>query len=262
MPTIFSGIKNACLDKFVKMNFPIKPLIMKVLISAISLLMLIVGLNSCLPEQKTETDKFDNELHNFNKSMDNIGQTMDLVDAMQAEVDIIERKRALGEITDEEADDQLNEVKETYGRVIARRSNVNPATSLPEWAKRLGLTEPQGLLVDADYSQLTSVNNPDEGFNSVLLVYNGDYTTSMREAEIIAKRANIPLSKDYTQAVELAKTYSSKPIRGIAYMNFDPFVSDASFNISITVDETGMLTISAVDVNQMKRQFEKTDNEE
>ncbi len=226
------------------------------------LLALIAGVSSCLPEEKTETDKFENQLHNFNKSIDNIGQTMDLVDAMQSEVDNIERKRALGEITDAEADMQLNEVKETYGRVIARRSNVNPATTLPEWAKQLGLTEPEGMQVDPDYSQLTSVNNPDEGFNSVLMVYNGDYTTSMREAQKIAKRANIPLSKDYVQAVELAKTYSSEPIKGIAYMNFDPFVSDATYNISITVDETGMLTISAVDVNQMKRQFNATNSGE
>lgn len=234
----------------------------KTFFQSIALSVLVAGMSSCLPEEKTETDKFENELHNFNKSMDNIGQTMDLVDAMQSEVDNIERKRALGEITDTEADQQLNEVKETYGRVIARRSNVNPATALPEWAKQLGLTEPEGLLVDPDYSQLTSVNNPDEGFNSVLLVYTGDYSTSMREAQRIAKRANIPLSKDYLQAVELAKTYSSEPIKGIAYMNFDPFVSDATFNISITVDETGMLTISAVDVNQMKRQFDKTNSGE
>jgi hypothetical protein len=44
-------------------------------------------------------------------------------------------------------------------------------------------------------------------------------------------------------------------------MNFDPFVSDADFNISITVDETGMLTISAVDVAQMKKQFENENRE-
>ncbi len=82
----------------------------------------------------------------------------------------------------------------------------------------------------------------------------------MREAERLANAANIPMSKDYKQAVELAKTYSSTPIRGIAYMNFDPFISDADFNISITVDETGMLTISAVNVRQMQKQFQTETN--
>jgi hypothetical protein len=221
----------------------------------------LLFLFSCLPEEKSETEKFENELSHFNESMESIGQTMDLVDAMQAEVDRIEKSRALGELTDKEADEQLNELKETYGRIIARRSNVNPATSLPDWAKNLGLLEPAGLTLDTDYSQLTSVSNPEEGFNSILLVYYGDYELAMNEASRIARAAGIPLSKDYKQAVELAKTYSTTPIKGVAYMNFDPFVSDADFNISITVDETGMLTISAVDVAQMKKQFENENRE-
>jgi len=221
---------------------------------------LIFLVTACLPEEKSESEKFENQLESFNQSMESIASTMDMVDAMQAEIETIERKRALGELSDNEADKQLNEVKETYGRVIARRSNVNPATALPDWARKLGLSEPVGLILDPDYSQLTSVKNADEGFNSVLLVYSGDYNTAMREAESLAKAAKIPLSKDYKQAVELAKTYSSTPIRGVAYMNFDPFVSDAEFNISITVDETGMLTISAVNVLQMQKQFQSETN--
>ena len=181
---------------------------------------------------------------------------MDMVDAMQTEVNKVESKRALGEISDAEADRQLLEIKETYGRTIARSSNLNPATSLPQWAQQLRLTEPSGMKLDPDYSQMTTVDNPDEGFNSVLLVYLGDYELAMKEAARIAKIANIPLGKDYIQAVELSKTYNTTPIKGVAYMNFDPFIEDKDFNISITVDEAGMLTISAVDVIQMKKQFE------
>jgi hypothetical protein len=211
----------------------------------------------CIPPPETnETDKFDTELKTFNKSIDNIGKTMDMVDAMETEVNKVESKRALGEISDAEADRQLLEIKETYGRTIARRSNLNPATSLPQWAQQLRLTEPTGMKLDPDYSQMTTVSNPDEGFNSVLLVYIGDYDLAMKEAARIARIANIPLGKDYLQAVELSKTYNTNPIKGVAYMNFDPFIEDKDFNISITVDETGMLTISAVDVMQMKKQFE------
>lgn len=211
----------------------------------------------CIPPPETnETDKFDTELKTFNKSIDNIGKTMDMVDAMETEVKKVESKRALGEISDAEADRQLLEIKETYGRTIARRSNLNPATSLPQWAQQLRLTEPTGMKLDPDYSQMTTVSNPDEGFNSVLLVYIGDYDIAMKEAARIARIANIPLGKDYLQAVELSKTYNTNPIKGVAYMNFDPFIEDKDFNISITVDETGMLTISAVDVMQMKKQFE------
>lgn len=259
----FSGVVLFCAVFGKKINFAFSQTIR--FMSSRFLYWLLISnlllLASCLPEEKSETEKFEKELNTFNESMESIGQTMDLVDAMQAEVDRIERSRELGELTDEEADAQLNEVKETFGRVIARRSNINPATTLPDWALALGLSEPVGLMLDKDFSQLTSINNPEEGFNSVLLVYNGDYEKAMAEATRIARQADIPLSKDYKQAVELAKTYSTTPIMGVAYMNFDPFVSDADFNISITVDETGMLTISAVDVAQMRKQFEREERE-
>jgi len=220
---------------------------------------LIFGWQSCQqPPETTETDKFEKELKNFNQSMSQVGQTMDMVDAMQQEVDMVEQQRASGEITDEQANKLLSEIKQTYGRAIARRSNVNPASGLPAWARTLGLIEPQGLALDADYSQMTSAENPDEGFNSILLVYNGPYQQSMAEAERIARAAKIPVSKDYQEAIELAKTYSSSPMKGIAYMNFDPFVKDNDYNISITVDENGVLTLSAVDALQLKRQFETT----
>jgi hypothetical protein len=223
----------------------------------VSISLIFIFFVGCIPPpESNETDKFDTELKTFNKSINNIGKTMDMVDAMQTEVNKVESKRALGEISDAEADRQLLEIKETYGRTIARSSNLNPATSLPQWAQQLRLTEPSGMKLDPDYSQMTTVDNPDEGFNSVLLVYLGDYELAMKEAARIAKIANIPLGKDYIQAVELSKTYNTTPIKGVAYMNFDPFIEDKDFNISITVDEAGMLTISAVDVIQMKKQFE------
>lgn len=213
------------------------------------------------PPEKTETDRFEQELNNFNQTMGELGQTMDMMDAMQQEVDMVEQQRSEGQITDEQADKLLNEIKQTYGRAIARRSKSNPASGLPAWARELGLIEPMGLILDPDYSQMTSANNPAEGFNSIMLVYSGSYQTAMAEAERIAKAARIPISKDYEQAIELSKTYSSTPIKGIAYMNFDPFISDNDVNISITVDEEGMLTISAVDIRQMKRQVSRGDQE-
>ncbi len=221
------------------------------------ILITVLAIASCIPKPETnETDKFDHELKSFNQSMNQVSKTLDLVDAMQTEVDKVERARALGEISDTEAERQLLQIKETYGRSLARGTNINPATSLPTWAQDLKLTEPAGMRLDPDYSQLTSINNPDEGFNSVMLVYLGDYEIAMKEASRIARIAGIPLGKDYQQAVELSKTYNTTPIKGVAYMNFDPFIEDKDFNISITVDESGMLTISAVDVNQMKRQLE------
>jgi hypothetical protein len=230
-------------------------LIMNRTILNAQVLMIIVFLAvSCQePPEKTETDRFEQELQNFNQTMGELGQTMDMMDAMEQEIDMVEKQRSEGQITDEQADKLLNEIKQTYGRAIARRSKSNPASGLPAWARELGLTEPVGLILDPDYSQMTSADNPTEGFNSIMLVYSGPYNKSMAEAERIAASAGIPVSKDYEQAIELSVTYGSTPIKGIAYMNFDPFISDNDVNISITVDEEGMLTISAVDIRQMKR---------
>lgn len=211
----------------------------------------------CQEPETTQTENFENELQSFNQKMDNLGESMDLMDAMQQEIDEIEQEANRGDISDAEAGRRVNQVKNNYGRALSRRSNINPATALPAWARSLGLSEPRGMTLDLDYSQTTSALNPEEGFNSVLLVYTANYNHAMAEAKRIAELARIPMSKDYQQAVELARTYSSAPIRGVAYMNFDPFVSDNDYNISITVDDDGMLTISVVDVEQMRLQFER-----
>lgn len=212
-------------------------------------------------KQESESQQMEKDLDEMEKNIQNLEQTMGMVDAMQLEIDRIEQMKAAGSISEREADQMLDDVKDTYGRMIAKRSNQNPATGLPNWARALGLSEPRNMVLDADFSQLTSASNPDEGFNSVLLVYNGSYEVAMEEAKRIANQANIPISKDFQQAAELAKTYSTHSMKGIAYMNFDPFVSDAEYNISITVDELGTLTISAVDMDQMRVQFEDYEEE-
>lgn len=209
------------------------------------------------PQEETETERFEKELNNFNQRMDNIGQSMQILDAMQTELDELERLRAQGEISDAEYSKRSNDVKETFGRAIARRDRTKPVSGLPNWALQLGLSEPQGLVLDQEFSQITSVDNKDEGYNSVMFVYSGNYDLAMKEAERIARQARIPISKDYLDATELIEKFGSNPIKGITYMNFDPFVRDAPVNISITVDETGILTLSAVDVEQMKRMFER-----
>lgn len=229
---------------------------------ALSLILSIVLFMACEQPETSQTEQFESDLESFNQSMENLDETMALMDAMQEEIDQIERERAMGNINDVEAGRRLNEVKDNYGRVLSRRSNTNPATGLPSWARALGLTEPRGLTLDADYSQMTSASEPGEGFNSVLLVYSGNYDRAISEAKRIADMAGVPLSRDFKQAVELAETFSSAPIRGVAYMNFDPFVRDEDYNISITVDEEGMLTISAVDVRQMREQFERESSAE
>ncbi|MBK9292666.1 MAG: SHOCT domain-containing protein [Bacteroidetes bacterium] len=228
-------------------------------LAKLSLLILIVLLVACEPpKQESETEKFERELKSFNSQMDNLGQQVKLLEAMQDELDQLEKQRAAGEISDEEFRRKTSMVKDTYGRALSK-GNTNPnITDLPGWAIELGLSTPNGMQLDQAFSQITSVSNPDEGFNSLLLVYNGDYQTAMKEAERIARQARIPLSKDFQEAREISEKFGSTPLKGIAYMNFEPFKNDAPINVSITVDENGVLTISAVDVQQMNRQLERS----
>jgi hypothetical protein len=234
-----------------------KDLITKYLSLTLSLLLLNFLLSCEPPKQESETERFEKDLKSFNNQMDNLGQQMELLEAMQSELDALEKQRALGEVSDEEYRRKTNMVKDTYGRALAKREPQRNFTGLPTWAIELGLSMPNGMQLDQSFSQITSVSNAEEGFNSVLLVFNGDYQTAMQEATRIARQARIPLSKDFEEARDIAEKYGSSPLKGIAYMNFEPFKRDAAVNISITVDETGVLTISAVDVQQMNRQLNR-----
>ena len=131
-------------------------------------------------------------------------------------------------------------------------------TSLPDWAKRLGLSEPKNMKLVPDMSHLTSAVMPGEGFNSVTLVYSGNYDTAMNQATRIAKAAKLPPSKEYKafrkQAIHAGHV---NMVKGIAYMNYDLSTRDTNFLIYVQVDEKGMLTVSATDMKQMNLQLSK-----
>ncbi len=212
---------------------------------------------SCDEVPKEDEKDFQQNLSSFTSKMDNIDSTLDLMDKMQEDIDKIEQQRMDGNISDDKAIEELNKINNTIGRQLAKTSNSNPVVGLPRWAIKLGLSEPTGMKFDSDFSQSTSENNDLEGFNSVIMVYHGDYNQSMIQAEKIAKRANIPLSQDYKDALLLKKEYGIETIKGASYMNFK-FGSDDNprYNISITVDNDGTLTINATDTDALMQQLE------
>jgi hypothetical protein len=216
-----------------------------------------IGLISCdEPEPKKEKD-FQENLNTFNSTMTKLDSTLDLIDELQQEVDNVEEQRALGKISDDEAIEQLNQINNTLGRKIAKVSNFHPVDGLPSWAKELGLSEPVGMVLDKDYSQITSESNESEGFNSVTLVYRGDYDVAMKQAGIIAGKANIPMSKEYEDAIILSEKYNINSIKGASYLNFE-LGSDNNprYNISITVKDDGTLTINATDTHTLLMQLD------
>lgn len=230
------------------MNYTLKSIIF------ILLLFIIV---SCDEESKpVENDKFKDDLQSFNKSMDKLDQTMNVIGEMQDKMDKIDKDMARGSLSEKEAALKKEKVNEEYSRELAKSANMNPARRLPNWAHELGLTEPQGLRVDRDISQTTSENNPTEGYNSVLLIYYADYEKAMQQAAIIAEKADIPMSKDYVMAKQMEKEIGEVILRGIAYMNFELGSDDLpQYTIAITVDENGVLAISANDAYKINEQL-------
>lgn len=212
---------------------------------------------SCDEIPKEDKKDFQQNLSSFTSTMEKLDSTMDLMDQMQQKIDKVEEERALGNISNEEAIDKLNQINNTIGRQIAKTSNSHPVSGLPRWAKKLGLSEPNGLTFDKDFSQSTSEHNENEGFNSVIMVYHGNYEISMNQAEIIAKEAKVPLSQDYKDALLLSQKYNIETIKGASYMNFK-IGSDNNprYNISITVDDDGTLTINATDTDALLRQLD------
>ncbi len=212
---------------------------------------------SCEEEQKpTETKKFKNELSNFNQTMDKVGESMEVMDEMQHEIEKVDEDLLKGNISEDDAEKLKEKINNQYLGELARSSNANPARRLPQWALELGLTEPVGLQVDRAISQTTSEDNPDEGYNSVILFYKADYDKAMEQAAIIAQKAGIPMTDDYVMARKMEKEVGEVILKGVAYMNFELGSENLpQYTIAITVDEQGVLAISANDAQKMSDQF-------
>ena len=218
------------------------------------MLFFLISCNSTEENQETSKAEFEQQIKSFSESLEDIDETMNLVDMLNKRMEELENKVISGKITREEANKIAEELNKTYYREIARRANINPASELPDWAKDLGLSEPNGLILDKDFSKETSVNDPSEAYNSIKLVYTGDYDIAIEQAKIIAKKANIPLSKQYQKAFEFKEKYGKEieGISGIVFMNYEFGDKDMKYKISISVNQKGELTINAVDMDQMK----------
>jgi len=209
-------------------------------------------------EPESKDDKiFQENLNSFNNRMSKLDSTLALMEELQNEVDKVEKDKALGKISEAEANAKLNQINNSLGRELSRVSKTNPVNGLPTWAKQLGLTEPTGMILDGDFCQTTSENNKTEGFNSVMLVYNGEYNHAISQAGIIADKAGIPMSQAYKDALILSQEYDIESIKGASYMNFEiGSDNNPKYNISITVDDNGTLSINATDTDALIRELE------
>ncbi len=213
----------------------------------------LVSLFSCKQHKPNNTDNFNNRLKEFKKNINKVDNTITMVDSLDKQQAQINADRDAGKISDSEAKKKLDLLDRTLGRKVARTTNLHPARTLPDWARALGLRMPVGMELDTDYSQVTSEKNEDEGFNSVVLVFKGDYHHAMQQAALIAGDAHVPLTKEYKTAFEMKEKYGEEIIKGAVYMNFELGAPvQPKYAIAITVSETGTLTISATDSKGME----------
>jgi len=127
-----------------------------------------------------------------------------------------------GEISNEEADKLMdsahNEAVEDFGR---------SADGFPSWAKKLGFDEPKNMILKSG----EKADIKKEGYNAINLVYVGEYEIAMKEAEKIAKSANLPVSSDYKMMQKTFENMEGIPEeakeamranapKGIIYSNF------------------------------------------
>ncbi len=225
------------------------------------LVVALLGLMSCDENKPTEAKDFNNNLKDFNKSLHHVDKTMDIMDKMNREMEKVGELRTKGVISKEEAEHRLDVIRTKYARELTETGDLTNATVFPEWAKKIGLSAPQGMTLNKSMSQITSSNDANTGYNSMNFVYNGAYDVAMKQAELIAQKAGVPIGSDYQEALDLARELDTEPIKGAVYMNFEIGKEDnQQYHIAITVDETGTLTITATDYRQLQKQINNQSN--
>lgn len=169
------------------------------------------------------------------------------------------------EITQEQAQEMTQNIGNYSLDDIAwtqKSINVPKITWLPDRAKHLWLTEAEWMVLDQEISKITSVDNKDEWFDSLIFVYQWDYDRAITQAARIANVASIPVSKEFQQAKEIEKNSPDvinqmwddikNSMKWVVYSNHDLTDTNIEYLISISVDEDWTLTINASNYHQMK----------
>jgi hypothetical protein len=157
----------------------------------------------------------------------------------------IQEKVESGEIDKQEAD-RLTEAlsseirkntKSSIEILIESNENFKTFDGVPDWAKELGVEEPEGLILDKSYSSIGIENAEKYLGRSVVMEYHGDKETIKKEAKRITEKLGIEIFQegdDYMIASgDLAggKGY-------FADLSYRTDIDEPVFNLSITHDYT------------------------
>lgn len=158
-----------------------------------------------------------------------------------------------GNITKHEFDSLSDILRIQIKRNEALTDESHSPEKIPDWVIKLGITEPEGMKFDQDFSNSTSIADPSEGFNSVSLVYTGSYEKAVEEAAKIAANAKLSVGGIFKAKGSPVKADVKRANTGISYMNYSLDNADQDFLISVQVEPSGLLTIMVTDNKQLNK---------
>lgn len=169
-----------------------------------------------------------------------IEQAQDLTNQLQ------QKYVELTDVTQQNIEVQFEEIQKTFSQESVA------FYALPLRARKLWMTEPQGMELNTILSKPTYTN--DEWYSSTILVYKWSYDLALQQAEIVAKKASLSVSKAFEKAQMLAQSGDTKYIsgldtdvltKGIVYTNHELLDMNVETLLSVSVDQEGTLTVEA-----------------
>jgi hypothetical protein len=166
-------------------------------------------------------------------------------------IQLLESDLASGKITKHEYDSLSDLIRSNKEHREAIMGETHSPDKIPSWVTKLGISEPSGMKFDQVFSNSTSVSDPTEGFNSVSLVYTGNYETAMAEAARIASEANLKVGGVFKAKGSPVKSQAEIANPGISYLNYSLGKTDKDFLVSLQVEPSGRLIIMVTDNKQL-----------
>jgi len=166
---------------------------------------------------------------------------------------LLEDDLVTGSITKHEYDSLSDLLRLQIKGSVALEEENHTFNKIPDWVVKLGISEPEGMKFDLDYSHYTSVKVPTEGFNSVSIVYTGDYDIAVKTAAKIAANAKLTPGRNFKAKGSPVSKLVHNNNKAITYLNYSLGNTDQDFLISVQVEPTGRLIIEVTDNKQLDK---------
>lgn len=165
-----------------------------------------------------------------------------------AEVVQLERNFAEGIISKHEYDSLSVIYKTKLSKSLDFNDKLLKKIEIPNWLKNLGFEPPKDMQIEPIFSEITSVKNAQEGFNSVELVYLGNYDTAVARATQYAKNLNL---EKHSLVLQSEKSNSTGARFPLTFLNYHLGKPESEYLISVQVLASGKLTVMVTNNKQL-----------